>query len=313
MAQEGTETTLPRRYHPGALRAAVLVLLGAATLYFLYDAVTRHGAETLAQWQARWRVLLLCLALNWAGIALDFICWFWMYRRCGVRVRGLGAPLVFLSLYAAYIVPAQAGRLARPDAAMRLGFGPMRNGIEAEAALIYLDLAGSFTLICTLAALLWSPWMAPLAAAAALAIALTGGSIASTMFHKHLAHVRPGLFLSMQGVLTALLRGTDRALLGLVLLLLIAPFAPDVPYPTAALYVLTADILGALSGLPGGAIVAEGVLASLLQWSALPQAHIAIAVTVFRVLYFWSLVPVGWAALLLTFTLRPDPENSPHG
>lgn len=289
------------------LRCAVLIFLACLTAVYFYDAFSTHGAAALREWRGRWKVVPLCVALNFTGLSLDFFCWVWMYRRCGVQVRGVMSPLIFFSVFAAHVMPAQTGRLVRPDAAWRHGFGSLRNGAEAEAALLLLDLIGTLALVGGLLAWMIMPMSAPLVFAAALAGGLATASIMASLLRRFLGDLRRGLFWSRQGAITAILRAADRALLGLALLVLIHPFAPQMGYPTATVYVLTSDIAGALSGVPGGLGVAEGMLSWFLAMSHIPDAHVALSVTVFRVLSFWGLVPLAWLALLAT--LIPSAET----
>lgn len=295
------------------LRLFFFAALAIITAAYFYDAFQSQGSDVLAQWRGRLPTLMLCLGLNYCGVSLDFLCWQWMYRRCGVRVRGILSPLIFFSVFAANLLPAQTGRLVRPDAAWRHGFGSLRDGSEAEGVLLVLDLISTIALIATMMAWLVSPWLAPLAFAACLCAGLAAGSGLASFFRRFMGDVRRGLFWSFQGLVSVVLRAADRALLGLALLLIIQPLAPQVRYPSATVYVLTADTAGALSGMPGGLGVAEAILGWFLAMAQIPVVHVAMAVTVFRLVCFWGMVPFAWLALLATFVIKPkrEPDEQP--
>lgn len=293
------------------IRRVAFVLLAALTAVYLYRFVTGEGVAALSAWHGRWHIIGACLLLNWTGITLDLFCWAWMYRRCHVAVRGVTGGAIFLSVFAAQLLPMQTGRLVRPDAAHRLGFGSLRNGIEAETALIYLDLAGVAALVALLAMWTLSPLAAPLAAAAVAGLALGMATAGTRLFGGLFTALRPALFWSLPGLCTLLLRMADRALLGGVLFLLVRPDAPESSYINAALYVMAADSLGAASGMPGGLGVAEPVLGWLLSLAELPEAQIVIAVALYRVVTYWSQLPLAWLALLYVEFIKPAPENDP--
>ncbi len=293
------------------IRIAFVVLLAVVTLAALYRFADAGTLAALHEWRNRWPTLLFCLLLNVFGITLDFICWRWMYRRCGIRVRGFTGVAIFISVLAAQLLPMQAGRLVRPDAAQRLGYGSLRNGIEAESALLYLDLAGVASLMALASMWLLFPWAAPFACVAVLLAALASARVASRLLGKRLAALRPELFWSAQGLITAGLRMVDRSLMGLSLFLLIRPHLPEVAYPNALLNVLVADTLGVASGMPAGLGVAEPVLLGLLALAELPEAHIVIAVILFRIVTSWAMMPVAWAALLYVEFIKPPAPVDP--
>ncbi len=282
---------------------AAFALLASITVYFAYRFMAVDGLEAVHTWQGHAPIIALALVINLSGVALDSVCWLWTYRRCGIRVGGVLGLLVFLSSYAGQLMPAQTGRLVRPDAVNRLGLGRLRHAIEAEVSLVYLDLSAVATLVGVFA--LWQihPLIGLVAGCVIAMIALGAAGLVSRLFPGSASALCPSLFWSFPGVACLVLRMADRALLGLVLMVLVRPIVEDIAYSQAALFALLGDSMGAASGMPGGLGVAEPMLGWLLSLAQMPEAHIVVAVVLFRLVTFWSMQPIGWAALLYVSSL----------
>jgi hypothetical protein len=293
------------------IRRIALSVIAVLTAIYLYRFSQEGGFDSLYLWHGRWNIIAACLLLNWTGIALEFVCWTWIYHRCGVKTRGFVGAAIYMSIFAAQLLPFQTGRLVRPDAAHRLGMGTLRNGIEAETSLIYMDVAAVGALVVLLAIWTISPLAAVPAACAAIACALGAATLASGWLGGYFTALRPKLFWSIPALCTVCVRMFDHALLGGVLFLLVRQDAPETGYINAALYVTIADSLGAASGMPGGMGVSEPVLMWLLDLARLPGAQVVIAVALYRILTYLGQLPIAWMALLYVEIIKRAPENAP--
>ncbi|MFM1919745.1 MAG: Lysylphosphatidylglycerol synthase region [Candidatus Hydrogenedentota bacterium] len=293
------------------LRLVIVSLLACVTVFVAWRFLREDGIEALRAWRGNLGWVALAIAVNLIGVAMDALCWTWTYRRCGLAVRGRVGLALFASVYALQFLPAQTGRLVRPEAARRLGLGTLRRGIEAEASLVYLDLSAVALLIVSLALWQWHP-AAGLAAGLTLATAaLAAAGIVARLLPAWAAALRPSLFWSLPGALCLGLRVLDRCMIGTVMLVLLWPVAGPVAYARVALYALIGDSAGSASGMPGGLGVAEPVLGWLLQMAELPAAQIVIVVGLYRLITFWAMVPLGWAAWL--YVQRLPTRSTPGG
>lgn len=292
------------------LRLWIVSLLACVTVFVAWRFLREDGLEALTTWRGNLGWVALAIALNLLGVAMDALCWTWTYRRCGLAVRGWTGLALFASVYALQFLPAQTGRLVRPESARRLGLGTLRRGIEAEASLVYLDLSAVALLIVALVLWQWHPAAGLIAGITLAASALAAAGIVARLLPGWAATLRPSLFWSWQGALCLGLRVLDRCLIGTVMLVLLWPVVGPVAYARVALYALIGDTAGSASGMPGGLGVAEPVLGGLLRLAELPAAQIVIVVGLYRLITFWAMVPLGWAAWLYVQRL---PARSTHG
>jgi uncharacterized membrane protein YbhN (UPF0104 family) len=68
----------------------------------------------------------------------------------------------------------------------------------------------------------------------------------------------------------------------------------------ALFFAPAAAVLGIGTGLPGGVGATEGFLGAALSFNKVPQEHLALVISAFRVVTFWIWIPVGWMALAVT-------------
>jgi len=293
------------------LRLGIVSLLACVTVFVAWRFLREDGLEALTTWQGNLGWVALAIAMNLIGVAMDAICWTWTYRRCGLTVRGRVGLALFMSGYALQFLPAQTGRLVRPEAARRLGLGALRRGVEAEASLVYLDLSAVGLLIVTLALWQWHPAAGLMAGLTLATAALAAAGMIARLLPAWAGALRPSLFWILPGALCLGLRVLDRCLIGTVMLVLLWPVAGPVAYSRVALYALIGDSAGSDSGMPGGLGVAEPVLGWLLQMAELPAAQIVIVVGLYHLITFWVMVPIGWAAWL--YVQRLPSRSTPVG
>jgi uncharacterized membrane protein YbhN (UPF0104 family) len=289
------------------LRSIAYALLIAVSVYYGYRFFGSDWPAALNAWRERGGIVLLAIGVNLAGVAMDALCWHWTYARLGVRVPFALALPVYFTVHAAAVMPLQAGRLVRPDAAARAADTSLASALRAEAVLFYFDVSALGMSILALNGWLAATWLgfppaapgtAMLALGAALCGTLTLASLLAPLLLPAAHALPPGFWWHRQTLGILLLRCLDWCCVGMVLYLLLRGLEGAPEAPRAMLTALVSNFAGAGSGLPGGIGATEGVLGWLLQQARLPAAHLALSVALYRLITFWMLIPLGWLALL---------------
>ena len=285
------------KQHARALAFVTLVVVTAYGLYRLFFGAT-DWKEIITHWQAMGFWLLVVLVLAVADYALEAICWMWLYSRFHMHVWDGAGFSVYLSGHAGVLVPAQMGRLVRPHAITRLGRGNFTDGVLAEAALLFLDVAAALITISTLAFF----WIQPLAAP----VVALGLSVSVLFFADRITPLFSGTRISFPqnfwrgwqpfAILWLLVVGW--LLSGLGLYALVWNLAEGISAVESIFFASLSRLLGSGTGLPGGIGVIEGLLGLSLGIMGIPEEHIIVAVSAYRLLTFWLVLPVGWIALL---------------
>jgi uncharacterized membrane protein YbhN (UPF0104 family) len=208
------------------------------------------------------------------------------------------------------LLPAQMGRLIRPDAVVRMGLARYGKALRAEATVLTLDVIAILSLIASLFAFLASPWLGPPVLLVVVAGMLVAGNRLALLLKKTRLRMSPGFWWRWQTFTIALMQMGGWVAHGAALYLLIRPLTPD---PTLFTTVLSTSLVScgaSATGIPGGVGVAEGGLGSWLAMVGVPAVHLAAIVSVFRLVTFWIWLPIGWLALIAT--RRRAKETGPH-
>ncbi len=276
------------------------VILGVMTAYGVYHLAfgTPNLAEVIARWQTMGFWVLVALILAAIDCALEAVCWMWLYARFRMPVRdgvGLG---VYLAGHAGLFIPAQMGRLIRPDAMARLGRGRLSDGIKAEAVLLFFDTTAALVLVSALAFL----WIQPLA----IPVVALGVSVFMLFLADRVASLLSGTRLSLPSnfwltpqtfvILGLMIVGW--MLNGLALYALVWDLAEGISAFEVIFFGSISRLAGSGTGLPGGIGVTEGLLGISLGILEIPFEHLILAVVAYRILTFWLLLPIGWMALI---------------
>jgi hypothetical protein len=275
-------------------------LLAAFTVYGVLEFASGNWRSALGYWEGQLPVLPAVLALAAADVAFEALAVLCAYARFGVRAFDRQGAVACLSIRAGLLLPAQLGRVIRPDALARLGKGAIASCLKAEGAAFVLDTLSVVALVAGLLAWRWQPLAAPLVAVAVVAAALGAGRF----FSGWLAGTRfelPADFWwrwSTFGIVA--LEGLAWITHGMAFWLLVRGLSASVTAVDATLATAGASLLGAGSGAPGGVGVIDGLLGASLRWMDVPAEHLAFAVGGFRLATFWLWIPVGWGALALT-------------
>ncbi len=282
------------------IRALGFVILIAVTAYGIYRLILSgtNWKDIIAHWHTMGFWMLVVLALMVADYALEAICWKWLYSRFNMNVRDNYGLSVYLSGHAGLFMPAQMGRLIRPDAIARLGMGNLNDGVKAEAALLFLDAMAGLIIISALAFVWIQPLAIPLVALViSVSILFLADRIASLVLGKRVL-LPPNFWRRRQTFAILWLLVIGWLLNGLALYALVWNLAEGISVFETILFASLSRLVGSGTGLPGGIGVIEGLLGVSLRIMEIPVEHIILAVGAYRLVTFWSLLPVGWIALL---------------
>ncbi len=291
----GTPSSGPRwraRLRP----LAFLILLGV-TLYGLREFLSGDWRQAAEYWRAHLAVLGLVLLLACLDVACEAAGGIAVYERFGIRARDRAGICAFLSARAGLLLPAQLGRLIRPDAYARLGRGSSAGCLKAEAVAFALNAASVLALLAGLVAFRIHPVLGPVVGAATIAALLLSGNRLSPFLAGTRLALPSGFWWrgSTAAIVLVQMAGWIAHALGLYVMVrglnpLISLWDPLFLAPASSL-------LGAGTGLPGGVGATEGLLGASLEWMRIPKEHLLLAVGAFRVVTFWVWIPVGWMAL----------------
>ncbi len=274
-----------------------LLTLAVVTGYGAWSFATSDMSAALETWRGAFWVLPPVLALGALDIAVEGVAWTWVYTRFGIRVRDRAGAAAYLASRSGLLLPAQLGRLVRPDAIVRLGRGSMVECLKAEAVTFVLD---AFSVCALLAGLLaftvhWA--LAPLAALVTIGGALLVGGRAAAIVARGPLELPAGFWLRPATVAIVLIQMSGWLVHGFALYVLIAQLPGEITLWDPLFYAATSSVLGVGSGLPGGVGATEGLLGAALGMMKIPAEHLAFAVGGFRLATFWIWIPIGWLAL----------------
>ncbi len=279
-------------------RTVGFVVLALVTLYGVHEFATGDWNDVLAYWRAKVETIPSVLLLASVDLALEGTAWIWVYCVLGLHALGGRGVCAFLAGRAGLLLPAQLGRLIRPDVMARLAGGTLTACLKAEAVVFVLDVAAVLVLLTGLLVLMLAPWAAPLAVVAVLAVMWTFPGwlrrLSGTRFDLGYFPWRSGHSLLVIG-----LHALGWTAHGAALYLLIRDLPGDATLVQTMFATTGSAVVGAGTGLPGGIGAIEGLLGVSLSLLQVPAVHLAMAVGGFRLVTFWMWIPVGWIVLLL--------------
>jgi uncharacterized membrane protein YbhN (UPF0104 family) len=280
-------------------RPAAYIILAVVTIYGVYRFATGDSATVIDYWGGKLAVLPLILLMACLDVALEGVGWLWVYSRLGIRSWDSSGARAFLAARAGLLLPAQLGRLIRPDVMTRLQRGTMAECLKAEATTFVLDATSVVTLLAALVAgYTLHPLAAPVAGAVVLAALLfLGNAISERLSGTRLA-LPKSFWWSGQTVGIVLVEMLGWAAHGVALWLMIRDLPGEATWASSLFYSCASSVVGAGTGLPGGIGATEGLLGMSLRLMNIPAAHLVVAVGAFRLVTFWVWIPIGWLALV---------------
>lgn len=283
---------------PDLLRSLALLLLSIITIYGIWQGFNSDWQPALAIWQQKAPVLLLAWLVSILDVLLDIVLWLLICTQWGIQVRDKTGVFIFFSMYAGTLLPAQLGRLLRPDALQQLGRGSFQAALAVEIVSFYLAGTAAVAFLAGLVGYKVHPLLGPVAALATSGILLALAHQVSRFLSDTPLDIRPAYWLQPGTLLLVGLAGIGWLLHGLTLYILVY----DLPAAATLWGALFAGpgstVLGMGTGLPGGIGAIEGFLGLSLQEAMnLSGLHLALTVGAFRLITFWVWLPLGWVCL----------------
>jgi len=277
-----------------------LVILIAVTAWGIHKAYGDWSA-VVDYWESKLPFLPLVLGLAIVDVACGAAGWSWVFERFGIRAFDGRGARVFLAGYAGLFLPAQLGRLIRPDAMVRLRRGGLGDCYKAEAAAFVLDATSVVVLLASLAA--WRMLHPLLGIVTGVAMSVVclflGNQIAERLSDTKLV-MPPGFWWSPKSFAVILIQLVGWVAHGAAFYVLVLDLPGSAGLWDALFFAPAAAVLGIGTDLPGGVGATEGFLGAFLSFSKVPQEHLALVISAFRVVTFWIWIPLGWLALAVT-------------
>jgi uncharacterized membrane protein YbhN (UPF0104 family) len=294
-----------------------LVILAAVTVYGIREFITGDAAAVTAYWSKRYAVLPLVLLFAAMDVLIEMTAWMWVFQRFGVRVRDLTGAGVALSGKAGLLLPAQLGRLIRPDLLVRLRRATLAQGLKAEAVVFVLDSTSVLALFAALVAFRVHPALSPVAGLAVIGFTVVLGNRIAKILAGTRLELPTAFWWRWQTPAIVILQSAGWIAHGVAFFVLASDLPGHVTLWDSLFLAPGSAVLGIGSGLPGGIGATEALLGLSLDFNDVPAEHLAIGVAAFRIVTFWLLLPVGWLALAFVGRrakrLAREPEESVQG
>ena len=281
------------------LRIAVLLVFAILTVYGGYLLVINDWRGIAAFWLNRRGLLLAGFLLSLCDISTDGFIWTRILRQNGIRLAPRRSMLLFLLGYAGQLMPVQLGRFFRATELSRLYGVPLAVSTRAELTLLAFVMLSSVSVF--LGALLYS-WSRPLGLLLPFLLIPVGLFIADLIvprIPKLPIRWERGYWRRPSTLMLGLLSGMGWLYNGTILLLIFREVASVLHLQQTVMIVTSNLFVGVCSGLPGGLGITETYIGAMMYWLSTPPEHLVIAVAAFRIITFWTWIPVGWVALLL--------------
>jgi len=278
-------------------RPAALVILVTVTAIGVYKFATGDWTDVVAYWGDHLSVVPLLIGFAILDVILESLAWMWSYHRLKIRVFDRDSAMIYLAGRAGLLMPAQLGRLIRPDAMVTLGRASMTECLKAEAVMFVLDGVSVLALLAGLLVFRFNPWLAlPCVVVLVMVMVYPGDKLALLLAHTRLHF--PAKFWwgwPSMGIVAVQMAGWVAH--GLALFAVVASLPGAMTLWDSLFFAPGAAVLGTGTGLPGGIGATEGILGASLRFRSVPVEHLAIVVAAFRLITFWAWIPIGWLAL----------------
>ncbi len=273
------------------------VILAVVTLYGIREFSQGDWQTIASYWANELPWVPLIVAFFVLDLLFEGIAWVWVYERFGIRALDRLGVGVYLSGNAGLLMPAQLGRLIRPDTMVRVGRARMSTCLKAEGAVFVLDSLSVLALLAGLVAWKVHPALGLAAGFGTVAVVLyLGHHVADRLVGTKL-HVPHRFWWSKSSFAIVAIEMTGWVMHGIAFYVLVADLPGVLTVWDALFYAPGSAVLGVVTGLPGGVGVTEGLLGTALRFNEVPAEHLALVVGAFRIITFWLRLPIGWLAL----------------
>ena len=278
-------------------RLAAFVVLAVLTAYGAYRFLTGEWTDVLQFWRDNWVVIPLLIVLSVIDVVLEGIAWMWTYYRFGIRTLDRDGCAAFLVGRAGLILPAQLGRLLRPDAVVRLRRATMSDALKAEGVMFVLDGISVLALLAALLVFVEVPVAAPFAGIGVIIVLVfLGNKINAILTHTRL-RLPASFWWTWPTFSIVLVNMLGWVMHGFALHVVVAKLPGTMSLWDSLFMGPGSAVLGVATGLPGGIGATEGLLGAGMRLRSVPVEHLAVAVAAFRLITFWVWIPIGWLAM----------------
>jgi len=278
-------------------RLCAFVLLGVVTIFGIYRFATGDWSDVVSYWREHFAIIPLLIAISVIDVALEGIAWMWVYHRFKIRAFDRGGASAFLAGRAGLLLPAQLGRLIRPDAMTKLQRASLGECLKAEAVVFVLDSISVLALLGGLIVYRLLPLAAPFAVLAFIAFAVFMGNwIGGKLTHTRM-HLPATFWWAWPTLAIIVVDMTGWLAHGLALHVVVAGLPGNMTLWDSLFFGPGTAVLGVGTGLPGGIGATEGFLGASMRLRSVPVEHLAVAIAAFRLITFWMWIPIGWLVL----------------
>lgn len=294
-ARFATAMLQSRIYHYS--RYLAFLILAVISAYAVYELSTGDWDDVKTFWAAHAGIIPLLIFISVFDVALEGLGWAWVYHRFGITTFDKIGFLAFVAGRAGLPMPAQLGRLIRPDAMVKHHRTPALQALKAEAVVFGLDAVSVLVLLGGLVIYRIEPVAAPFAVALAIAVAMLLGNTVTAVLTKTRLHLPLNFWWtwSTLGIIVIMMTGWIAH--GFALHVVVMDLPGEMGLWDSLFFAPATAVLGVATGLPGGIGAVEGLLGASLKIRSVPVEHLAIAIAAFRLITFWMWIPLGWAAL----------------
>jgi uncharacterized membrane protein YbhN (UPF0104 family) len=291
-------------------RLFAFALLIIITLYGVFKLINSDWTEVTAYWKSHSSIIPLLVAVSIVDVALECMAWMWVYHRFGIKVFDRTGALAFLSGRAGLLMPAQLGRLIRPDAMLKQKRTTVSAALKAEAVLFGLDGISVVSLLAGLIVFQLYPFAAPLVVVAVITSSMLLGNFVTQLLTHTRLELPTEFWWKMTTFLIILVCMSGWIAHGVALHVVVAGLPGEMTLWDSLFFGPGSAVLGVATGLPGGIGATEGFLGASLRIRSIPLEHLAIAVAAFRLITFWMWIPIGWIAIAILRRMTPNQSQS---
>lgn len=278
-------------------RVIGLVILLAASVHGVREFLAGDAQAMAAMWDRSQSILPFVFVFAVLDVAIEALAWALVFSRFGIKSLDPVGAAVAVSGKAGLLLPAQLGRLVRPDLVVRLGRGTLGEGLKAEAVVFLLDAASVAALLASLITFRFFPLLTPLAGFVVVATCLFLANRIAPLLSGTALELPAGFWWNWRTFAIVAVQSAGWCAHGIAFWVMGSMLDGHMGIWESLFFAPGSAVIGLGSGLPGGLGVTEILLGASLDFSGVPQAQLAVGVAVFRVLTFWVWIPIGWLAL----------------
>jgi len=291
-------------------RYVAFLILGAISAYAVYRLATGDWNEVSKFWADRGAIIPILILISVIDVILEGLTWAWVYCRFGIRTFDRIGALAFLAGRAGLPMPAQLGRLIRPDAMIKQGRTTGLQAVKAEAVVFGLDAISVIALLGGLLVYQVFPRLTPFAMLGGIVVAMILGNLITKILTKTRLQLPVKFWWTWSTFIIILIMMGGWVAHGLALYVVIQGLPGEMTLWDSLFFGPGTAVLGVATGLPGGIGATEGLLGAAMKVRSIPTEHLAIAIAAFRLITFWMWIPIGWVAIGVLRKITPKASDA---